>query len=52
MTVERRVLDLESKAMRSLGSIPTGGNIFSLVKTKMPVFAFLCICAKPECDSH
>ena len=27
---ERMVLDLESKVMRGLGSIPTGGTIFSL----------------------
>ena len=30
VSVERRVLDLESKAIRGLGSIATGGNIFSL----------------------
>ena len=29
VSVERVVLDLESEAMRGLGSIPTGGNIFS-----------------------
>ena len=28
VSVERRVLDLESEAMRGLGSIPTRGNIF------------------------
>ena len=28
--VERTVLDLESEAMRGLGSIPTRGNILSL----------------------
>ena len=53
VSVERRVLDLESEAMRCLGSIPTGGDILSLeffcfhaVKTKMPILAFLCICEK------
>ena len=30
VSVERRVLDLESEAMRGLGSSPTGGNILSL----------------------
>ena len=30
VSVERIVLDLESEAMRGLGSIPTGGNILSL----------------------
>ena len=30
VSVERSVLDLESEAMRGLGSIPTGGNILSL----------------------
>ena len=30
VNVERRVLDLELEAMRSLVSIPTGGNILSL----------------------
>ena len=30
VSVERRVLDLESEAMRGPGSIPTGGNILSL----------------------
>ena len=42
--------------MRGLGSIPTGGNIFSLdfffcfhtVKTKMPKLAFLCVCEKSD----
>ena len=50
------MLDLESEAMRGLGSIPTGGNILSLdffcfhaVKTKMPILAFLCLCQKPDC---
>ena len=53
VSVERIVLDLESEAMRGLGSIPTGGNILSLdffcfyvVKTKMPQLAFLCVCEK------
>ena len=47
------MLHLESEAM---GSIPTGGNILSLdffcfhtVKTKMPIFAFLCVCEKLVC---
>ena len=55
VSVERRVLDLESEAMRGLGSIPTGGNILSLdffcfhaVKTKMPMLAILCLCEKPD----
>ena len=30
VSVERIVLDLESEAMRGLGSIPTGGNILAL----------------------
>ena len=30
VSAERRVLDLESEAMRGPGSIPTGGNILSL----------------------
>ena len=30
VSIERRVLDLESEVMRGLGSIPTGGNILSL----------------------
>ena len=54
VSVEKIVLDLESEAMRGMGSIPTGGNILSLeffcfhvVKTKMPQFAFLCVCEKP-----
>ena len=29
VSVERRVLDLESEVMRGPDSIPTGGNIFS-----------------------
>ena len=54
-SVERRVLDLESEAMRGLGSIATGGNILSLeffcchvVKMKIPILTFLCICEKPD----
>ena len=54
VSVERIVLDLESEAMRDLGSIPTVGNILSLeffcfhvVTTKMPQLAFLCVCEKP-----
>ena len=39
VSVERIVLDLESEAMRDLGSIPAGGNILS----------FLCVCEKPDC---
>ena len=53
-SVQKIVLDLESEAMRGLGSIPTMGNILSLeyfcfhvVKTKMSPFAFLCVCEKP-----
>ena len=30
VSAERRVLDLESEAIRGLGSIPPGGNILSL----------------------
>ena len=30
VSVEKRVLGLESEAMRGPGSIPTGGNILSL----------------------
>ena len=30
VSVERRVVDLESEVMRGLGSIATGGNILSL----------------------
>ena len=37
VSVERIVLDLESEAMRGLGSIPIGGNILSL-----NFFWFLC----------
>ena len=47
VSVERIVLDLESEAMRGLGSIPIGGNILSLeffcfyaVKTQMKILAF------------
>ena len=46
-SVERRVLDLESEAMRCLGSIPTGGIIlsldfflFSCSKENIPILAF------------
>ena len=50
------MLDLESEAMRGLGSIPTGGNILSLdffhvVKPLMPILAvllILSICEKPD----
>ena len=59
LDLERIVLDLESEAMRGLGSIPTGGKIlspkfldFHVVKTKMPILAFLCVCEKPECCSR
>ena len=42
------MLDLESEAMRGLGSIPTGGNIFSLdffhvVKPLLSILALLPI---------
>ena len=41
------MLDLESEAMRGLGSIPTEGNILSLdfhvVKPLMPILALLPI---------
>ena len=48
VSVERIVLDLESKVMRGLGSIPTGGNILSLdffhvVKPLMPILPLLPI---------
>ena len=59
VSVERIVLDLESEAMRDLGSIPTGCKILSLdffcfhaVKMKMPILAFLCICENPECETQ
>ena len=59
VSVERIVLDLESEAMRGPGSIPAGGKTLSLeffgfhvVKTKMPILAFLCVCEKPECLSR
>ena len=55
VSIERRVLDLESEAMKGLGSIPIESNIFSLdffcfhaVKTKMAILAFLCVCEKPD----
>ena len=56
VSVERIVLDLESEAIRGLGSIPTGGNIlaldfFHIVKLLMPIFALLpilSICEKPD----
>ena len=41
VSVERIVFDLESEAMRGLGSIPTGGNILSLD-------FFLFSCSKDE----
>ena len=41
VSVERRVLDLESGAMRGLGSIPTGSSILS-------VDFFLFSCNKDE----
>ena len=58
VSVERKVLDLESEALRGLGSIPTGGNILSLdffhiVKPQMPILsllAMLCVCENPDCD--
>ena len=54
VSIERIVLDLESEAMRGLGSFPTGVNILSLecfcfhaVKTKMPILAFsYLVCEK------
>ena len=51
------MLDLESEAMRGLGSIPSRGNIymsldfFHIVKSLMPILALLpilSICDKPE----
>ena len=44
VSVERTVFDLESEAMRGLGSIPTWGNILSLdffhvVKRLMPILS-------------
>ena len=43
--------------MRDLGSIPTWGNFLSLeffcfhvVKIKMPILAFLCVCEKLDCN--
>ena len=48
VSVERRVLDLESEVIRGPGSIPTGGNIFHwiffcfhVVKPLMPILALL-----------
>ena len=57
VSVERIVLDLESEAMRGLGSIHTGGNILSLdffhvVKPLMPILPLLpilSICEKSGC---
>ena len=54
------MLDLESEAMRGLGSIPTGGNILSLdifheVKPLIPILALLpiwSICEKPELSGN
>ena len=48
VSVERIVLDLESEAIRGLGSIPTGSNILSLdffhmVKPLVPVLPLLPI---------
>ena len=48
VSVERRLLDLESEAMRGLSSISTGGNIVSLdffhvVKPLMAILALLPI---------
>ena len=56
VSIERRVLDLESEVMRGLGSIPTGGNIFHqiffhIVKPPMPILALLpmlFVCENPE----
>ena len=55
VSLERRVLDLESEAMRGPCSILTVGNILSLdffcfytVKTKMSILAFLCVCEIPD----
>ena len=46
--IERIVLDMESEFMSGLGSIPTGGNIFSLdffhvIKPLMPILTLLSI---------
>ena len=51
------MLDLESEAMRGMGSIPTEGNILSMdffhvIKPLMPILPLLpimSICEKPEC---
>ena len=64
VSVERIVLDLESEVLRSPGSIPTGGNILSLVcfcfhviKPLMPILPLLpilSICEKLgwcDCDA-
>ena len=50
ISVESRVLDLESEAMRGRGSIPTGGNILSLdyFHVVKPLMTILSICEKPE----
>ena len=47
VSVERIVSDLESEAMRGQGSILSlEFFVFTPVKTKMPVLAFLCVCEK------
>ena len=43
------MLDLESEAMRGLGSVPTGGNnlsldFFHIVKPLMPILALFQFC--------
>ena len=57
LSVERIVLDLESEAMRGLGSIPTQGNILSLgffhvVKASDANIAIIAhFVKKPECQN-
>ena len=58
VSVEMRVLDLESEVMRGPGSIPTWGrgsilslDFFYLVKPPMPILALLpmlCVCENPD----
>ena len=49
------VLDLESEVMRGLGSVPLGGNIFSLdlfvftlLRQKSQYWHFRVVCEKPD----
>ena len=50
VSIERRVLNIESEAMRGLGSIPTGNNILSLdvflFSSSKDENANICICVR------